>query len=301
MARIRTIKPEFWKSEAIAALDMFTRLTFIGLWTYVDDNGVGVDNYKLVAAELYGLEEDPRETRARVSRALASLHAAGRILRYTVAGKRYLSIVNWNEHQRIDRPGKPRYVGPEDPDAHLLDEETASSWDMSGQPPTNPTGMDSRDPRESVARPSRDPIDWNREQGNREQGNREVPPTAGRSLTLAPAPATADALIADWLDHCKRRPPRDVVGLVAKKVKAMLAEGIDPDDIRRGLAAWHQRGLHGSVLPSVVNEVMNATPRAAPQRKPSTTDQRVADGLALAARLDAEAAATARPVQELTA
>lgn len=41
----------------------------------------------------------------------------------------------------------------------------------------------------------------------------------------------------------------------------MLAEGIDPDDVRRGLAAWMTKGLHPSTLPSVVNEVMNGNGR----------------------------------------
>src|SRR6187402_273504 len=104
MPRIRTIKPEFWRSEAIACLPFRTRLTFIGLWTYVDDNGVGIDNFKLIAAELFGLEEDPREARNNTREDLARLHATGRIVRYTVGGKRYLSIVNWSEHQKIDRP-----------------------------------------------------------------------------------------------------------------------------------------------------------------------------------------------------
>src|SRR3546814_14876688 len=68
MARIRTIKPEFWTSETIAALPIRTRLTFIGLWTYVDDNGVGFGNETLIVAELFPLEDDPPDTLAHVSR-----------------------------------------------------------------------------------------------------------------------------------------------------------------------------------------------------------------------------------------
>ena len=39
--RIRSIKPEFWTSDDITALAVDDRLLFIGLWSYVDDNGVG--------------------------------------------------------------------------------------------------------------------------------------------------------------------------------------------------------------------------------------------------------------------
>jgi len=37
--RIRSIKPEFWKSETVAALSPLARLLFIGLWNYADREG----------------------------------------------------------------------------------------------------------------------------------------------------------------------------------------------------------------------------------------------------------------------
>ena len=39
MARIRTIKPEFWTDEKIVELSAFARLLFIGLWNFADDAG----------------------------------------------------------------------------------------------------------------------------------------------------------------------------------------------------------------------------------------------------------------------
>ena len=59
MARIRSIKPEFFTSEVIASLPLSARLTFIGLWTYVDDNGVGLDNERLILAAVWPLEDEP--------------------------------------------------------------------------------------------------------------------------------------------------------------------------------------------------------------------------------------------------
>lgn len=109
--RIRTIKPEFWTSEDIAALDMATRLLFIGLWSYVDDNGVGVDRPTLIAAALFpeDLSRDSRDTLATLSRGLQALSEAGLITRYTCDGGRYLEITSWKRHQKIDRPSKGRY------------------------------------------------------------------------------------------------------------------------------------------------------------------------------------------------
>lgn len=287
MARIRSIKPEFWKSEAIAMHTFRARLTFIGLWTYVDDNGVGIDNPKLVAAELFALEDDPREALANVREDLARLHEAGRIRRYTVDSKAYLAIVNWREHQKIDKPGKPRYPEPDDPRAVHVKPETREN-----APPPEPVAEPSRDSREPVAEsPCLEQGAGIREQGIREQG---IPPSAERvnALAIAASPTTTDALIGDWIDHCNRRPPGAVIGQVGKQVKTMLAEGVAAADIRKGLVAWHSKGLHPSVLPSVVNEVMNApaagTRQAGAARRPSTTDQRVTDALALAAQYDAQ-------------
>jgi hypothetical protein len=61
-----------------------------------------------------------------------------------------------------------------------------------------------------------------------------------------------------------------VIGPIAQHVKAMLAEGIDAEHIRRGIEAWQAKGQHPSVLPSVVNEVLN---------KPKPTDDNVMDRL----------------------
>lgn len=108
--RIRSIKPEFWRSSDISDLAIEDRLLFIGIWSYVDDNGVGMDKLSAITADLFAddLERDPSDTFARVSRGLQHLSASGRILRYTVENVKYLSVVNWSKHQRIDRPGKAR-------------------------------------------------------------------------------------------------------------------------------------------------------------------------------------------------
>lgn len=169
MARIRSIKPEFWKSQSIADLkDWRDRLTFIGLWSYVDDNGVGVDSFKLIAAELYGLEDDPREVRDHTRECLARLAAAGFITRYTHDGKRYIHVTTWDKHQRIDRPNKPRYPLPTDRAATVLNVAQAAEMDLSGVGTPVVAVDDSRNTRESVASVHR------LEQRNRGTGEKEL-------------------------------------------------------------------------------------------------------------------------------
>lgn len=108
--RIRSIKPEFWRSDDIAALPITARLLFIGLWSYVDDNGVGSDKISSIAADLFAadLEADPTETFRRVSEDSACLESRGLIIRYRADGKPLLYVRNWTRHQLVKNPSKGR-------------------------------------------------------------------------------------------------------------------------------------------------------------------------------------------------
>jgi hypothetical protein len=101
VARIRTIKPSFFTSHDIAALSLTARLTYIGLWTYVDDAGRGLDDARLIKGALWSL--DDRHTVKKVEADLRLLADRGHIERYAVDARSYLRIVEWN-HQRINRP-----------------------------------------------------------------------------------------------------------------------------------------------------------------------------------------------------
>lgn len=173
--RIRSIKPEFWRSDDITALSVEDRLLFIGLWSYVDDNGVGADKLAAIAADLFAgdIERDAPETFARVSRGLQNLSEAGRIVRYTVDGKQYLAVVNWDKHQRIDKPNKARYPAPTCDNAQFRDNLARAS----------------RESRET-------PAPGTGEQGNR--GTEEQP----LSSEVADAPSRPDVdELLDYLDE----------------------------------------------------------------------------------------------------
>ena len=107
--RIRTIKPEFWRSEDIAALSIEDRLLFIGLWSYVEDNGVGRDEPQLIQCDLYPLDTFT-EASLRTHGGLMRLSQQGLITRYKGPdGRKYLQINSWDKHQKINRPSKPRF------------------------------------------------------------------------------------------------------------------------------------------------------------------------------------------------
>ncbi|MFI8942684.1 hypothetical protein [Streptomyces syringium] len=75
-------------------------------------------------------------------------------------------------------------------------------------------------------------------------------------------PTTAQTITGEWLARVTKRPPASVIGQTSKQIKTLLEEGIDPDDIRAGLARWMAKGSAPSAIPSFVNEAMNAHPVA---------------------------------------
>lgn len=103
-----------------------------------------------------------------------------------------------------------------------------------------------------------------------EPGPHSAPTSSSRALAIVDE-GTSQTLVAEWIDHCAEKPPSRVIGHVAKEVKTLLDDGIDYDRVRRGLAEWNTRGLHPSVIPSIVHELANRAP-ATPRGQQATDD-----------------------------
>lgn len=178
--RIRSIKPEFWRSDDIAALPLSTRLTFIGLWSYVDDNGVGADKLVSIVADLYAddFSRDPLETVQRVTEDLVRLTSGGQVVRYRAdhngSGKDLLYITKWKQHQVVNHPSKGHQY-PLPPDEMIDDANSL----------TQPSG----DTQETLTH----------EQGNRgmEQGNGTG--EQGEAPQASPPSKRGTRLSADWM------------------------------------------------------------------------------------------------------
>jgi hypothetical protein len=78
----------------------------------------------------------------------------------------------------------------------------------------------------------------------------------------APETTSAQTIVAEWIDRCTKRPPGQTIGQTSKQIKKLLDEGIDADDIRRGLSRWMAKGSAPTAIPSFVNEAMNAVPNS---------------------------------------
>lgn len=100
MARIRTIKPEFWEDEKLAKLPVQARLLFIGTWNFADDNGVLLANPVLMKSHIFPYEDIGIST---ISEWIDMLVENGMLIRTTYNGKGYLVIRKFLIHQKINR------------------------------------------------------------------------------------------------------------------------------------------------------------------------------------------------------
>jgi len=112
MARIRSIKPEFWIGDDITECSMPARLLFIGLWNFADDQGGQPASIKKIKAQVFPMDDISWDD---VRRLIAELEQNDQLKRYAVDGKDYLQIIGWH-HQKIDRPQKAKFPRPEDAD-----------------------------------------------------------------------------------------------------------------------------------------------------------------------------------------
>lgn len=101
MARIRTIKPEFWKNEALSELPEATHMLAASLLNYADDAGYFNANPRLIQAECFPL----RELSVSVQESLIHLSRVGYLkLGKGEDGRDYGLICSFSQHQVINRP-----------------------------------------------------------------------------------------------------------------------------------------------------------------------------------------------------
>lgn len=138
--RIRTIRPEFYQSESVGSMTWKARLVFINLWSYVEDNGVNLDNPRLFRGQCMPYDDSVLDD---IEDAFAELEQCGSIIRYERDGKRLLFVPGFEKWQNIQRPGTCHYLPPDGwdkrgckiipEDSGQLQEHSCESPEDSGQ------------------------------------------------------------------------------------------------------------------------------------------------------------------------
>lgn len=103
MARIRTIKPDFWSDETVVELQLATRLLFIGLWSFCDDQGYIDYRPRQIKMRVFPVDD------VDVEGCLHELHRRGMVACFDTADGPVLQVCGWSRHQRISNAAAPRY------------------------------------------------------------------------------------------------------------------------------------------------------------------------------------------------
>jgi len=146
MARIRTIKPEFWTSEQVIELSVTARLLFIGMWNFCDDRGVITAAPRSLKAKVLPADDF---TVAQIVGFVGEMIDHGLIEEFESNGERWWHVTGWR-HQLINRPSASKL--PEPPRHAPLPSVDRQVDEGSPRSPSHSTAGDSlRSPSHSTA------------------------------------------------------------------------------------------------------------------------------------------------------
>lgn len=239
MARIRTVKPEFWGHRKTAKVSRDARLLFLGLLNEADDEGRLLGSSKKIAGNVYPNDDDVTEH--DIDEWLTELAKAMFIIRYRVDGITLVQVIGFTEHQKVSHPS-PSKLPP---------------------PPDSPSDLDFCVAPEALPNNSGDAPETfvpDLGTGNREQGTARAEPSSKPALHRSPRSATSGGHgIDERFDEAWRRYPRKVAKAEALKAwRARRRAGVPADELVMAAAnyadACEQQGkttehiMHGSTF-----------------------------------------------------
>lgn len=263
MARIRSIKPEFWTDGVMVTLTPLARLLYIGMWNFACDGG-HLENDP-VSLKLRILPMDDVDARGLV----AELLDTGRIRRRVMGdGREYLAILRFGDHQKVDARWNSRCP-------YCVAENSHGPTDA---PPTSP-----KPPRDSPKLPdSRHGVEWSgvdtQKKTPSSSAARGARKTAG---TRIPDDFHATPDMIEWArEHTPLVGAAETDAFVDYWRSAPGAKGVKVDWVatwRNWMRRDQGRREQDQPRASPGNSVVPFQPR-----RMSTADQRFADAMALA-------------------
>ena len=110
--RIRTVKPEFWTDEGVAALSIPARLLWIATWNLADDEGILRWTPEYIKSQVFPY--DPEITVAKTEKMMNELVDGDFIYPYFSGRVRQKLgfVIRFRKHQKINRPQIGRLPPP---------------------------------------------------------------------------------------------------------------------------------------------------------------------------------------------
>ena len=219
MGRIRTVKPEFWTSQKLAGLSDRARLLAIALLNHSDDEGYFQANIQLVRAACFPFDEDSVTTHG----AITELSNMGYIeVKKTASGNEVGRVVNFDEHQRVNRP-KPSVLSGDFQGETLFSESSVK--DHGGVTDSSL-------------------LEGNREQGSG-TGNREQGKEGKIAAKAAGPPLNPQEVLDEWNQKMDQR-----CELTEARKRTLKVRAKDPKWIER----WSEAIAKASTQPFLLGE-----------------------------------------------
>ena len=114
MARIRSLKPDFFEDEDLAELPFWVRILFEGLWCHADKAGRLEDRPLKLKAKIFPYDKVDIE-KGLVLLAEPKQHSPQHlpfIVRYEADGERYIQILTWEKHENPHHTEKESEIPP---------------------------------------------------------------------------------------------------------------------------------------------------------------------------------------------
>jgi hypothetical protein len=111
VARIRTIKPEFWIDQQLSLLPRDVRLFYIALWNFADDEARLRGELAYLKGQIFPYDIDIKER--DINAFILMLEELGKLWRWTASsGEVMLYLTNFNTHQKIDKRADSKLPPP---------------------------------------------------------------------------------------------------------------------------------------------------------------------------------------------
>ena len=236
MARIRSIKPEFFRHEGLFEAERETglplRVAFAGLWTAADREGRF--QWKPRQLKLDALPYDDVD----FSRVLDALMTGGHIVKYTVDGVAYGCIPSWSAHQVINN----RESASEFPSVEEGSIESTTS--------TREARVDDATSTRLVHAPV--------EGKGREGKGKEGEGRARRAPTVQIPDGVDEQVWRDWLELRRKKSAPVTETVLGSAVREAEKAGVTLSEFLR---IWCLRGTHGLLAEWIKpNELRSSAP-----------------------------------------